>query len=67
MNENLIARASVTIIATRAKVWNALVNLESVADSLFERSILLAIPSCLTDQDESEIIQAFEKTLRSCL
>ena len=38
-----------------------------VADSLFERSILLPIPSCLTDQDESEIIQAFEKTLRSCL
>jgi 8-amino-3,8-dideoxy-alpha-D-manno-octulosonate transaminase len=38
-----------------------------VADSLFERSILLPIPSCLTDQDEAEIIQAFEKTLRSCL
>ncbi len=37
------------------------------ADSLFERSTLLAIPSCLTDTDESEIIQAFEKTLRSCL
>jgi dTDP-4-amino-4,6-dideoxygalactose transaminase len=38
-----------------------------VADSLFERSILLPIPSCLTEQDESEIIGAFEKTLRSCL
>ncbi len=38
-----------------------------VADSLFERSILLPIPSCLTAQDESEIIGAFEKTLRSCL
>ena len=38
-----------------------------VADSLFERSILLPIPSCLTDADEREIIQAFEKTLRSCL
>jgi 8-amino-3,8-dideoxy-alpha-D-manno-octulosonate transaminase len=38
-----------------------------VADSLFERSILLPIPSCLTDQDEREIIQAFEKTLRSSL
>ncbi len=38
-----------------------------VADSLFERSILLPIPSCLTEQDESEIIRAFEKTLRSCL
>lgn len=38
-----------------------------VADSLFERSILLPIPSCLTEQDESEIIAAFEKTLRACL
>jgi 8-amino-3,8-dideoxy-alpha-D-manno-octulosonate transaminase len=38
-----------------------------VADSLFERSILLPIPSCLTEQDEFEIIRAFEKTLRSCL
>jgi dTDP-4-amino-4,6-dideoxygalactose transaminase len=37
------------------------------ADSLFERSILLPVPSCLTEQDEGEIIQAFEKTLRSCL
>jgi 8-amino-3,8-dideoxy-alpha-D-manno-octulosonate transaminase len=37
------------------------------ADSLFERSILLPIPSCLSDVDEREIIQAFEKTLRSCL
>ena len=37
------------------------------ADSLFERSILLPIPSCLTEQDESEIIRAFEKTLRSSL
>ncbi|HKT11950.1 MAG TPA: hypothetical protein VJW77_09015, partial [Terriglobia bacterium] len=34
-----------------------------VADSLFERSIIIAIPSCLTHQDEDEIIRAFEKTL----
>jgi len=33
------------------------------ADSLFERSILLAIPSCLTAQDEADIIRAFEKVL----
>ena len=33
------------------------------ADSLFERSILLAIPSCLTEQDEADIIRAFEKVL----
>ncbi len=33
------------------------------ADSLFERSIILAIPSCLTAQDEDDIIKAFEKVL----
>ena len=36
-----------------------------VADSLFERSILLAIPSCLTQQDEDDIIRAFDKVLRA--
>lgn len=35
------------------------------ADSLFERSILLAIPSCLTKQDEDDIIAAFRKVLRN--
>jgi dTDP-4-amino-4,6-dideoxygalactose transaminase len=34
-----------------------------VADSLFERSVLLPIPSCLTRRDEDEIIRAFEKVL----
>ena len=34
-----------------------------VADSLFERSILIPIPSCLTRRDEDNIIQAFEKVL----
>jgi dTDP-4-amino-4,6-dideoxygalactose transaminase len=38
-----------------------------VADSLFERSILLAIPSCLTRQDEDDIIRAFEKVLGTLL
>lgn len=38
-----------------------------VADSLFERSLLLAIPSCLTPQDEADIIHAFTKTLRTYL
>ena len=37
------------------------------ADSLFERSILLAIPSCLTEQDENDIIEAFQKVLRVCV
>jgi 8-amino-3,8-dideoxy-alpha-D-manno-octulosonate transaminase len=34
-----------------------------VADSLFERSILLAIPSCLSERDEDDIIQAFRKVV----
>jgi len=38
-----------------------------VADSLFERSILLAIPSSLTAQDEDDIIRAFEKVHRALL
>ena len=34
-----------------------------VADSLFERSIVLPIPSCLTEKDEDDIITAFRKVL----
>lgn len=34
-----------------------------VADSLFERSILLAIPSCLAKEDEEDIIHAFQKVM----
>lgn len=34
-----------------------------MADSLFERSCLLAIPSSLTEQDEQDIISAFNKVL----
>lgn len=37
------------------------------ADSLFERSILLAIPSCLTKRDEDDIISAFEKVFEALL
>lgn len=37
------------------------------ADSLFERSVLLAIPSCLSRKDEDDIIQAFEKVLGALL
>ena len=33
------------------------------ADSLFERSCLLAVPSCLTTKDEDDIIAAFDKVL----
>ena len=38
-----------------------------VADDLFERSIILSIPSCLTEQDEDDIIAAFDKVLRCSL
>ena len=34
-----------------------------VADDLFERSILLPIPSCLTEKDEDDIVNAFGKVL----
>jgi 8-amino-3,8-dideoxy-alpha-D-manno-octulosonate transaminase len=33
------------------------------ADSLFARSVLIPIPSCLTRRDEDDIIHAFEKVL----
>lgn len=38
-----------------------------VADSLFERSIILAIPSCLTERDEDDVIRAFEKVIPALL
>jgi dTDP-4-amino-4,6-dideoxygalactose transaminase len=38
-----------------------------VADSLFERSILLPIPSCLTTRDEDDIIHAFDKVIGALL
>jgi hypothetical protein len=34
---------------------------------LFERSILIPIPSCLTKQDEDDIILAFQKVLSTLL
>jgi dTDP-4-amino-4,6-dideoxygalactose transaminase len=38
-----------------------------VADSLFERSILIPIPSCLTRRDEDDIMRAFKKVLTALL
>jgi 8-amino-3,8-dideoxy-alpha-D-manno-octulosonate transaminase len=34
-----------------------------VADSLFERSIIMSIPSCLNQDDEDDIIRAFTKVV----
>jgi 8-amino-3,8-dideoxy-alpha-D-manno-octulosonate transaminase len=69
-NVSLLSRASVD---GKGFPWNLPANSGSateygkglcpVADSLFERSVLLAIPSCLTTQDEDDIIAAFEKVL----
>jgi 8-amino-3,8-dideoxy-alpha-D-manno-octulosonate transaminase len=33
------------------------------ADDLFERSIIMSIPSCLSSKDEGDIIRAFQKVL----
>jgi dTDP-4-amino-4,6-dideoxygalactose transaminase len=33
------------------------------ADRLFESSSILAVPSCLTKEDENDIITAFDKVL----
>jgi 8-amino-3,8-dideoxy-alpha-D-manno-octulosonate transaminase len=69
-NVSLVKRASVD---GKGFPWSHPANSESVidygkglcpvADSLFERSVLLPIPSCLTKQDEDDIIAAFEKVL----
>lgn len=36
-----------------------------VADDLFERSIIMSIPSCLTAADENDIIHAFTKVMKN--
>jgi len=71
-NVSLVNKASVD---GRGFPWKLTENQSSVqnyskgtcphADSLFERSILLPIPSCLTKKDEDEIIRAFEKVLKA--
>jgi hypothetical protein len=66
-----------SLVARRGFPWNLPANEGSlrdyskgacpVADSLFERSILIPIPSCLTQQDEEDIMLAFEKSLSAIL
>jgi len=70
-NTALLHRASVD---KRGFPWDLAENSEShpnydrgtcpVADSLFGRSIILAIPSCLKSRDEEDIVRAFEKVLQ---
>lgn len=68
---NVVSLLNKTSIDGKGFPWSLAENRDSkpqyakgtcpVADSLFERSILLAIPSCLTELDENDIIHAFRK------
>jgi 8-amino-3,8-dideoxy-alpha-D-manno-octulosonate transaminase len=70
---NIVSLVKQTSIDKSGFPWNLAENRHSkpwygkgtcpFADSLFERSILLAIPSCLSEQDEDDIIRAFDKVL----
>jgi dTDP-4-amino-4,6-dideoxygalactose transaminase len=70
---NIVSLVERTSIDTRGFPWKLAENHASrpnyakgacpAADSLFERSILLAVPSCLTEGDEGDIIRAFQKVL----
>jgi 8-amino-3,8-dideoxy-alpha-D-manno-octulosonate transaminase len=70
---NIVSLVNQTSIDGRGFPWKLEENRDSkpnyakgacpAADSLFERSILLAIPSCLTEGDEDDIIRAFRKVL----
>jgi len=68
---NIVSLVNKTSIDGKGFPWNLSENRDSkpqyakgtcpVADDLFESSILFAIPSCLTEADEDDIIHAFRK------
>jgi dTDP-4-amino-4,6-dideoxygalactose transaminase len=68
---------NLSLVARRGPAWELPANEGSLrdyskgvcpfADSLFDRSVLIPIPSCLTRQDEDDIILAFEKSLSAIL
>jgi dTDP-4-amino-4,6-dideoxygalactose transaminase len=70
---NIVSLVNKTSIDKSGFPWNLAENRDSkpsyakgtcpVADSLFERSILLAIPSCLSERDEDDIVHALHKVL----
>jgi 8-amino-3,8-dideoxy-alpha-D-manno-octulosonate transaminase len=70
---NIVSLVNRTSVDQKGFPWKLAENQESkqeyskgscpVADRLFERSVLLAIPSCLTASDEDDIIHAFRKVL----
>lgn len=72
---NIPSLVNKTGVDMRKSPWSLAENREShaeyqrgtcpYADGLFERTILFAIPSCLTIRDEQDIVDAFDKVLGS--
>jgi dTDP-4-amino-4,6-dideoxygalactose transaminase len=70
---NIVSLVNMTSIDGKGFPWNLAENRDSqleygkgtcpTADGLFARSILLAIPSCLCEKDEEDIVHAFRKVL----
>jgi dTDP-4-amino-4,6-dideoxygalactose transaminase len=70
---NILSLVNQTSVDKRGFPWKLVENQNSmqryskgtcpVADSLFARSVLFAIPSCLNESDENDIIHAFRKVL----
>ena len=70
---NIVSLVSRRGIDPRAFPWSLAENASSelryekgtcpVADDLFERSIIMSVPSCLSSKDEDDIIHAFKKVV----
>lgn len=70
---NIVSLVAKRSVDNRGFPWNLAENNTSeqryekgtcqAADSLFERSIIMSIPSCLSERDEADIVTAFTKVL----
>ena len=70
---NIVSLVSRRSVDNAGFSWNLVENAGSekryekgtcpVADGLFEQSIIMSIPSCLTPEDEADVIQAFTKVM----
>ena len=70
---NIVSLVSGRSVDNAGFPWNLVENAGSekryekgtcpVADDLFEKSIIMSIPSCLTSEDEADVIQAFTKVM----
>jgi dTDP-4-amino-4,6-dideoxygalactose transaminase len=70
---NIVSLVSRRSVDKAGFPWNLIENASSekyyekgscpVADHLFERSIIMSIPSCLTPEDEADVIRAFKKVM----